>query len=92
MIMLSSLSKNDAEVSTLVSNDPAGKEVLNSDSIQTFAFMGTDIRVIVKDDGSWFVASDVCDALNLQNPTKSLSPLDEHPNTGQQTELTEAAE
>ena len=38
--MLSSLSKNDAEVSTLVSNDPAGKEVLNSDSIQTFAFMG----------------------------------------------------
>jgi len=72
--------------------EETGKEVLNSDSIQTFAFMGTDIRVIVKDDGSWFVASDVCDALNLQNPTKSLSPLDEHPNTGQQTELTEAAE
>ena len=51
-----------------------GTEVLNS---QTFNFMGKNVRVVMKDNEPWFVASDVCDVLGLQNPTKSISSLDE---------------
>ncbi|HJK60755.1 MAG TPA: BRO family protein [Methanocorpusculum sp.] len=51
-----------------------GTEVLNS---QSFNFMGKNVRVVMKDNEPWFVASDVCDVLGLQNPTKSISSLDE---------------
>ncbi len=58
------------------SNEETGKEVLNSDSIQTFAFMGKDVRIISKDEMVWFVANDVCEALQLTNPRKSVANLD----------------
>ncbi len=73
--MTSSLLKNNAEVSSLVSNDPAGTEVLNSDSIQTFAFMGNDVRIISKDGSAWFVAKDIGEALSIypiRNATRYL--------------------
>jgi len=67
--------KNETGDSHLLTQEPTGKEVLNSDSIQTFAFMGTDIRVISKDESAWFVAKDIGDALSIhpiRNTTRYL--------------------
>ncbi|MCZ9312058.1 MAG: Bro-N domain-containing protein [Methanocorpusculum sp.] len=50
-----------------------GTKVLNA---QTFNFMGTDVRVVVKDDEPWFVASDVCTALGISNNRDALRALD----------------
>ena len=36
-----------------------------------------EIRTIVKDNEPWFVAADVCMALELGNPSQSISRLDE---------------
>lgn len=51
-----------------------GTEVLNS---QTFNFMGTDVRVVMKDDEPWFVASDVCTVLGVTNNRDALRILDD---------------
>lgn len=40
-----------------------------------FKFGDQQIRVVEKDGEPWFVAVDICRALNLQNPTKSLKVL-----------------
>ena len=50
-----------------------GTEVLNS---QTFNFMGTDVRVVMKDDEPWFVAPDVCTVLGVTNNRDALRILD----------------
>jgi len=40
---------------------------------QTFTFEGTiDVQVVILEDNPWFVASDVCHVLGLQNPTERL--------------------
>jgi len=40
---------------------------------QTFTFEGTiDVQVVIIEDNPWFVASDVCRVLGLQNPTERL--------------------
>lgn len=36
-----------------------------------------EIRVVEVDDQPWFVAKDVCDILDISNPTKAVSRLDE---------------
>ena len=51
-----------------------GTEVLNS---QTFNFMGTDVRVVMKDDEPWFVAPDVCTVLGVTNNRDALRILDD---------------
>ncbi|HJK59514.1 MAG TPA: Bro-N domain-containing protein, partial [Methanocorpusculum sp.] len=51
-----------------------GTEVLNS---QTFNFMGTDVRVVMKDNEPWFVASDVCTVLGVTNNRDALRILDD---------------
>lgn len=43
----------------------------------TFKFGESEIRVINKEGEPWFVAKDVCDALNLTNSRKALTSLDE---------------
>lgn len=43
----------------------------------TFSFQSQAIRVITKDGEPWFVAKDICDALELTNPTEALKSLDE---------------
>ena len=45
--------------------------------LQIFNYTGKKIRTVVKDNEVWFVAKDVCDILNLTNPTKSIKPLDD---------------
>lgn len=45
--------------------------------LQVFNFTGTDIRVVTKDGQPWWVAKDVCDVLDLSNPSMALKALDE---------------
>jgi prophage antirepressor-like protein len=40
--------------------------------------LGANIRVVEIDGQPWFVASDVCAALDMQNPTARVSHLDEN--------------
>jgi prophage antirepressor-like protein len=42
-----------------------------------FIFQGHDIRVVIHNDGPWFVAKDVCEALEISNNRDALSNLDE---------------
>jgi prophage antirepressor-like protein len=42
----------------------------------TFNFESHSVRVVMRDDEPWFVAADVCCALQLTNPTKALLSLD----------------
>ncbi|WP_088227831.1 BRO family protein [Desulfosporosinus sp. FKB] len=42
---------------------------------QIFNFMGTSIRVVMIDGEPWFVAKDVCDILEIGNPTMALRRL-----------------
>ena len=46
-------------------------------SVLKFDFRGTDVRVVVIDGETWWVAVDVCSALELTNPSKVVSGLDE---------------
>ena len=42
-----------------------------------FRFGDSEIRVVNKNGEPWFVAADICNALELSNPSKSVSALDE---------------
>lgn len=57
-------------------NEEAGKEVLIADSIQTFAFMGKDIRIISKDETAWFVAGDIAKTLGFKVARDAIRCLD----------------
>ena len=42
-----------------------------------FNFDGAKIRTVLRNDVTWFVASDVCAALDIQNPTDAIKRLDD---------------
>lgn len=44
---------------------------------QMFGFNGFDVRVVVRDGDPWFVAKDVCEILDISNPTQAIGRLDE---------------
>lgn len=48
-----------------------------TNEIQMFNFNGNDIRVIDKDGQPWWIAKDVCDILELSNPTVAIAELEE---------------
>ena len=48
-----------------------------TNAIQIFNFNSNTIRVIERDGDPWWVAKDVCDVLDLTNPTMAISELDE---------------
>ena len=48
-----------------------------SKALQVFNFEKRDVRVVMKDGEPWWVAKDVCDVLDLSNPSESLKALDE---------------
>ena len=48
-----------------------------SNTLQVFNFEKKDIRIVMKDGEPWWVAKDVCDVLDLSNPSESLKALDE---------------
>lgn len=45
-------------------------------AIVNFSFEGLGVRIVERNGDPWFVAADVCRALNIQNPTKAVSVLD----------------
>jgi anti-repressor protein len=44
---------------------------------QIFNYQGSDIRTVVINNEPWWIAKDVCDVLELSNPTVALQSLDE---------------
>ena len=48
-----------------------------SNELQVFSFESNEIRTVVDDNGDpWWVASDVCRSIGLQNVTEALRPMD----------------
>lgn len=43
---------------------------------QVFSYSGQEVRTLMKDNEVWFVAKDVCEVLELSNPTIAISRLD----------------
>ena len=43
----------------------------------TKMFNGHQLRIVEQNNEPWFVAKDVCDILELSNPSKAVSRLDE---------------
>jgi prophage antirepressor-like protein len=50
---------------------------MNAVATQSFGFGELLVRVVDRDDGVWFVANDVCRALELMNSRKAIAVLDE---------------
>ncbi len=46
-------------------------------AIQNFAFDEKLVRVVVRNDDPWFVATDVCEALGIKNASQAVKNLDE---------------
>ncbi|CAJ0705206.1 hypothetical protein LMG19089_03782 [Ralstonia edaphis] len=46
-------------------------------SPNTFNFESHAVRVVMRDDEPWFVATDICDALNIQNASQVIARLDQ---------------
>ena len=45
--------------------------------LQVFSYKDAVVRTVERDGEVWFVAKDVCDVLELDNPTEAIRPLDE---------------
>jgi prophage antirepressor-like protein len=43
----------------------------------TFNFESHAVRVVMRDDEPWFVATDICDALSIQNASQVIARLDQ---------------
>jgi prophage antirepressor-like protein len=43
----------------------------------TFNFESHTVRVVMRDDEPWFVATDICDALSIQNASQVIARLDQ---------------
>lgn len=50
---------------------------MTAETIQHYQFQEAKIRVVVKDGEPWFVANDVCAALDYSNPRDALTRLDD---------------
>lgn len=46
------------------------------DQLKTFSYGESKVRVVMKNGQPWFVAKDVCDVLEIGNPSQALSRLD----------------
>jgi len=44
---------------------------------QVFNYQSKEVRTVIKDGEPWFVAKDVCDILEIKNPSDAMSRLDE---------------
>ncbi|MEY0287859.1 Bro-N domain-containing protein [Providencia rettgeri] len=49
---------------------------INSEHISTIRFEDVQVRIVNIKNEPWFVAKDVCDALEIINPSKALNALD----------------
>lgn len=56
----------------------ASTELVPVTAIKSFDFApGLPLRTITKDGGPWFIAADVCKALDIGNPSQAVQALDE---------------
>jgi prophage antirepressor-like protein len=67
-------SKNDG---LILNDDTDSKDALTTGILQTFNFDLIKIRIVDRDGEVWFVAADVCAALDVVNPTHAVKRLDE---------------
>lgn len=54
-----------------------GRRKTMSNEIQVFNFEQREVRIVMKDGEPWWVAKDVCNVLELTNPTEALKSLDD---------------
>ncbi len=47
----------------------------NTKSVTLFDYKNIRVRTVIIDGDVWFVAKDVCDILEIKNPTDALSSL-----------------
>lgn len=52
-------------------------QITTQSQLSTFNFENSVIRVIAVNGEPWFIVKDICDALNLSNPTMAIANLDE---------------
>ncbi|WP_236036602.1 BRO family protein [Heyndrickxia oleronia] len=50
---------------------------MNNELQRIFNFKGRDLRMVILNDEPWFIAKDVCEILELTNPSMVLQRLDE---------------
>ncbi len=68
---------NRADSSTTTSEIMNALSILNNpDSVATFSFGVHAVRALTLDGSPWFVAADVCEALDLDDTSKACSRLD----------------
>lgn len=53
------------------------RDVKQKSEIQLFNYDTSEIRTVYRDGEIWFVAKDVCDILELTNPTEAIKSLDD---------------
>jgi len=59
-------------------NTPKGGHTMTHSNIIPFNYHEKEIRIIQDESGNpWWVAADICDALDLSNPTETLKSLDD---------------
>ena len=60
---------------------PAGSQAVNlavqAGDISVIKFEGVKVRIVNVHGVPWFIAKDVCDALELTNPSQALKALDD---------------
>jgi len=66
-------------------NCPHGQGFAHPENSQTdisvINFEGAKVRIVKLNGEPWFVAADVCSALEIENPTKAVKSLDDDENT-----------
>lgn len=54
---------------------------INSDDISFIRFEGVQVRIVKVNNEPWFIAADICKALEIKNVTNAIKALDEDENT-----------
>ncbi|EPI2104854.1 BRO-N domain-containing protein [Providencia rettgeri] len=54
---------------------------INSDDISVIRFEGIEVRIVKINNDPWFIAADICKALEIKNVTNAIKALDDDENT-----------
>ncbi len=54
---------------------------INSDDISVIRFEGIQVRIVKINNEPWFIAADICKALEIKNVTNAIKALDDDENT-----------
>ncbi|VEB68087.1 Uncharacterized phage-encoded protein [Providencia rustigianii] len=54
---------------------------INSDDISVIQFEGVQVRIVKVNNEPWFIAADICKALEIKNVTNAIKALDDDENT-----------